>query len=460
MVSSSNWGSDQRTLLQLYRSLVRSKLDYASVVYGSARRSYLKALVPVQHQGLRIALGAFRTSPQESLYALAGEPPLELRRLRLAMNYFLKVKSVPESPAYDDVFNNSFLRKYDKQPSAIKPFGLRMVEHFENAGIDLTYVCDSPLLTMSPPWKLAPPVTDFSLSSLRKHSTSSAVFKSAFLETVSCKYSNLKHIYTDGSKAEELVAAAAVAGPDFKLILSKRLRNHCSIFTAELEAILLALKIVYQRGEENVLIVSDSMSALQAVSSMKISHPILADIHDEHTRLVNEGSHIVFMWAPSHMGIRGNTAADAAAKDALGLSSPDGYIPYSDLKYLVGKYVNNLWQEQWSQQSDNKLFKILPKLSDSLPLAASGRKAETVLNRLLIGHTYFTHSFLLRNEDPPWCHTCDTVNSVRHVLGECVDLIDKRVRYLGTCDLKKIFTEVSVDALFTFLVEINLFAKI
>jgi len=37
VVAHSRWGSDENTLLHLYRSLIRSKLDYGTVVYGSAR---------------------------------------------------------------------------------------------------------------------------------------------------------------------------------------------------------------------------------------------------------------------------------------------------------------------------------------------------------------------------------------------------------------------------------------
>ena len=69
VLSNTNWGGDRFVLLNLYRSLVRSKLDYGSIVYGSARKSYLKCLDTIHHQGLRLALGAFRTSPVESLYA-------------------------------------------------------------------------------------------------------------------------------------------------------------------------------------------------------------------------------------------------------------------------------------------------------------------------------------------------------------------------------------------------------
>ena len=34
MVAHAKWGSDEATLLHLYRSLIRSKLDYGAIVYG------------------------------------------------------------------------------------------------------------------------------------------------------------------------------------------------------------------------------------------------------------------------------------------------------------------------------------------------------------------------------------------------------------------------------------------
>ena len=37
VVAHAKWGSDEATLLHLYRSLIRSKLDYSTIVYGSAR---------------------------------------------------------------------------------------------------------------------------------------------------------------------------------------------------------------------------------------------------------------------------------------------------------------------------------------------------------------------------------------------------------------------------------------
>ena len=77
--------ADQTNLLKLYRSLVRSKLDYGCIVYGSASKTALAKLFPVHNEGLRLSLGAFCSSPVESLYVEAHEPPLEIRREKLAL---------------------------------------------------------------------------------------------------------------------------------------------------------------------------------------------------------------------------------------------------------------------------------------------------------------------------------------------------------------------------------------
>ena len=58
VVSSINWGADRKVLSRLYRSLVRSKLDYGCAVYGSVRLSYLRKLDSIHNQSLRLSLGA------------------------------------------------------------------------------------------------------------------------------------------------------------------------------------------------------------------------------------------------------------------------------------------------------------------------------------------------------------------------------------------------------------------
>ena len=140
VLSHTNWGADRTVLLKLYRSLIRSKLDYGSIVYGSARKSYLMMLDTVHHQGLRLALGAFRTSPVESLYVEAEEPSLYLRREKLALQYAIRLAANPSNPTFKVTFpphiSQDIIDLYDNKPNAIRSFGLRIAPLLTSANIN------------------------------------------------------------------------------------------------------------------------------------------------------------------------------------------------------------------------------------------------------------------------------------------------------------------------------------
>jgi hypothetical protein len=72
VLSGVSWGGDCTAMLRLYRSLVCSKLDYGSCIFGSATQAKLRILDPVHHVGIRLATAAFRTSPVVSLRAESG----------------------------------------------------------------------------------------------------------------------------------------------------------------------------------------------------------------------------------------------------------------------------------------------------------------------------------------------------------------------------------------------------
>ena len=100
---------------------------------------------------MRVALGAFRASPIPSLYAVAGDPSLKFRRLKLCMNYYLKIKSLPESPCYDPVNNPPPSKLFEKSKTD-PPFGIRILPHFLQADIDPTSI-DNQHERTPPPWE-------------------------------------------------------------------------------------------------------------------------------------------------------------------------------------------------------------------------------------------------------------------------------------------------------------------
>jgi hypothetical protein len=149
VVAHTDWGADSATLLGFYRSVVRSKLDYGCVVYGSARASYLESLDQVQNAALHVCLGAFPTTPVSSLNVEANKLPLWLRSQKLALQYIVKLKSNPGNPAYPSVFQPNYMALFDAKPNIIPTLGLRLGQALSESGVNLT--CIAPCLIPSTP---------------------------------------------------------------------------------------------------------------------------------------------------------------------------------------------------------------------------------------------------------------------------------------------------------------------
>ena len=143
VVAHTSWGADRHTLLHLYRLLVRSKLDYRSIIYGSARESYLRLLDPIQNHALRLCLGAFRTSPSSNLCIQANEPPLYIRRRMLSIQYSLRLGSSPSDPAYNTVFSPKFKASFSSKPNQIPTLGIRIAPELEKIGFKRNTVCST-----------------------------------------------------------------------------------------------------------------------------------------------------------------------------------------------------------------------------------------------------------------------------------------------------------------------------
>ena len=403
VLSHTNWGADRTVLLQLYRSLIRSKLDYGSIVYGSARKSYLMMLDTVHHQGLRLALGAFRTSPVESLYVEAEEPSLYLRREKLALQYALRLAANPSNPTFKETFpphiSQDLIDLYDSKPNAIRSFGLRIAPLLTSANIDKEQI-ETHSVSEIPSWCIRKPIIDLSLHSEKKSESNPHLLKQNFHELQSyysdhehiytdgskdeeidlslrsekksesnphllkqnfhdllSYYSDHEHIYTDGSKDEEKVGCAAAKYDDCKKM---RIPDGSSVFTAEAKAIDLALDFVNTCTDtDKFVIFSDSLSVLQAFNNTSSKNSQIQNLLLKHHEISSSKS-VIYCWIPSHIGIYGNEKVDKNAKESLNLDQTDFKIPFSNFKPLINKYIFNKWQSSWNETCFNKLKEIEP----------------------------------------------------------------------------------------------------
>ena len=435
---------------------------YGCIVYGSAKKHILKHLDPIHHQGLRIALGAFRTSPVKSLYVEADEPSLEHRRLKLSLNYFLKIKSFPNNPCFDSVSKIPIPPSpEDNNPDST--FGARTGIHARNI-INTEFIDDHHVPT-PPPWERNRINFNVSLSEFPKENTNTTVFKQEFLNLREKFFSeNFCEVYTDGSKRERKVAAAAFSPnyPEDPSVL--RLRDGSSVFSAELEGILLALRKIkiLSRKNEKFVIFTDSLSAIQAIQNKNFKNNNVKRIYNLVKSITSQVS-LFLVWIPAHVGIQGNEKADQLAKSTLEKSeNKNHYLCWSDLKPEVNKYINDILQKEWDGDVANKLHEILPIMSDkpSNGVIKLNRKQETTLSRLRIGHTWLTNSYLLKKEDQPFCYACDSLYTVRHILVECSDFLDTRKNFYNISNMYQLFREISPTKIINYIKEIGIYAKI
>jgi ribonuclease HI len=124
-------------------------------------------------------------------------------------------------------------------------------------------------------------------------------------------------------------------------VLVNRLPDNASIFSAESQAILLALEIMSQSYNSNYLICSDSLSCIKSIENRDLKNPLILKILEHLNQNLSSGYTITFFWVPSHIGIVGNTAADASAMATLCLQVSDIHLPHTDFKTLVSSYTNS-----------------------------------------------------------------------------------------------------------------------
>ena len=106
-----------------------------------------------------------------------------------------------------------------------------------------------------------------------------------------------------------------------------------------------------------------------------------------------------------------------------------------------------------SEAVNNKLHEIYSELGLWPGAFRITRCEESVLARIRIGHTYLTHTFLLKKEHPPQCIACDGCLTVKHILSDCVDFIESRNRHFNVNNFKEPSEKVPPDSIFSHLQE-------
>lgn len=461
-LSRTKWGGDRTTLLRLYRSLIRSKLDYGSFIYWTASKNVLKKLDPVHNAGIRLCIGAFKSSPVESLYAESGEQSLYHRRQQLALQYYSRSFQTPDSPVYGYIHNHN----QDQMRTDTETFAEYMGTILQT--LNAPEISGMPVEHLNDPVWLIPSLLCKDFNPPKKNDINVRAMRRLFHAHTTEKHPNAVHIFTDGSKQDESVGCAIVTR-NFEL--SRKLQSESSIFTAELLAVYDAAVYVRDSPTEGSFVVfSDSQSAIMSVESYNSSHPIVCKILSVILEIINQPKSICICWVPGHTGVEGNELADSAAnRAAVSQQRPHNQVlPFKDYFPLFRKLIKSHWQNEWFGIQNNKLRKIKDNVSPWSSSTQSNRHHEVILCRLRIGHTLFSHGHLMERRPLPYCEDCLVPITVYHIIAECPSNRPARTRYFPTTNGVDNYDEVmaiilgnnNITPLISYLSDINILNQI
>ena len=430
-------------------------------MYGTASNTNLRQLDSVHNAGLRLALGAFCTSPVSSMYTEANEAPLEERRLKLSMNYYLKSRACTDNPAYHALheFDPNTRDLYLPRPNGkggmtqppTKPIGLKIEEAMTSAEIDVETVCPLMTPTFPPGTHEYDPKRHSLIEGVSKCMITRKEAQAKFREYCDAQGPH-DEVYTDGSKIDERVGTAAIINRHFQngettcRQLSKRLPNNSTIFAAEATAITLALNYYRHMDpvQHDVIIYSASMSCLQAIEGEDADSPFICQIMNLLWALSDKSTRVRFCWVPSHCGIEGNEIVDQLAKETLDHDiDPLATVHFADLRPLVNSYIQREVQIQWDVSIHGRYMYLLkPTLGPSKRFRHLTRAEEVVITRLRIGHTKATKSHILSRGPPAACQHCGQTLTIEHILLECTGLQQRRDEYYTVDSLRTLFETI------------------
>lgn len=419
-VTGSSWGASKASLLLIYRALVRSVLDYGAIAFDSATEAQKRRLDVIQCKALRIATGAAPATSLAALQAETGEPPLQIRRLEQQIRYAVRVNATDNHPA-NSVMAIDWRVYYGHYKPGTQPLIVK-VEDFLAKHASMEY--QTPALHNNPPWRLKQPKVDTQLASRIRKTDAEIIIKSAALEKIET-YANCLHLYTDGSKTEQGVVAAAFNVPSRNVHEAARLTNNVTIYAAEMTAIILALRwLQTQVIHQPVALFSDSLSSLESLKSRRSqSRPNL--LNELQETIHNARADITFVWIPGHSGLRHNDEVDALAKAATSHRSVDKDIKFElqDSNAMIEKYCTEKWQLEWTNNKKGRhLHSIQPNVTRKPPTRVYGsRRKEVSMTRLRLGKCNLnSYLHLIRRHSTGLCATCHVPETIEHHLIECV----------------------------------------
>ena len=269
-----------------------------------------------------------------------------------------------------------------------------------------------------------------------------------------------REIYTDGSKCDSGVGCAAITRDR---MIQASLPKEASVYTAELTALLNALKLIEESVDTEFTIYTDSRSALQAINEFNPKNKTIKDIQILSHRILSNNKSIKMCWIPAHVGVKGNEEADKAAKEAVEKERMEVKMPPTDYHPTLRAQMMRKWQTRWSIEPIANKLKSIKTTVKPWARKESDRTTEVIMSRLRMGHTRITHCHLMEkpNGVPSVCRRCQVDLTVRHIMEECPLIEAHRRATIGQGKIEQVLgPEAKIGKIMNFLKRIGIYEVI
>ena len=421
-LAGTDWGANSILLKQVYTGSIRPIVEYASTSWMTASKTTKNKLDKVQNAGLRIILGAMKTTPISQMEMTADLEPLEARREYKALLQAEKLKRLPSHPLHEKLEG---LTKNRLKRQSLK----HIVKDLQREATEILEPGGELLAPDSWTAKRYVPEIRVTVPGLEKKGTQpQSQQKSLTLEMIQESYPNHSwvQVFTDGS-AEKAVRNGG-SGVFIKFP-SKPPTSLCfpvgeksSNYRAELQALTEAANHLNEQEikQNNIVFLTDSLSALQSLSSGR-TETSLRSLQDNLATLM-ETNKVVMQWIPAHVGIHGNESADKLAKEGSKQQQPRHPVSFKESKTLLKcKY-----KQDWRQKNGG----YIPDQDQYQKLS---RKEQTIIFRLRTGHCSLKkHMKRIGKSETATCQCGSEDQTPYHILQVCAHFEGLRQEVWGT----------------------------
>ena len=441
-LASTQWGTDKRTLRQLYLGYVRSTLESNLPLQVLSSDTSQTTLDRIESQAVHFITGAMRSAPTDACHIDADIVPLRLRREAAAIEMTERYLRKDDSNPNFQIVKNWKPNHRIKQKSIMKVSSNLQTKF----NISQNREKELPLEEIPPPFTNQQKA-EINLeinSNLSKKTTDPTVLNFAGLDTIQNFPEDWTHIYTDGSASNGTKNAGYGVRIEYPDKSCTELSNPCGVlcsnFDAEAKAVVIALQEIkenYNSNNENcsnIVVFTDSKSVLQALENKKNLNHTIEKLKFTIDDIISTFSvQITLQWIPSHCDLPGNEAADRLAKKGTIKEQPDIPISQNTCKQIIKENIKTEWLNNWAKSNTGRsIYSHQKEPNPKDPINSLERREQVVIYRLRTQHIQLNaHLNRIKPDHSPVCPLCHfPYETVTHFLFECQELQDLRQLYL------------------------------